>query len=213
MTKRIVTALKKQKRRQGRISLFLDGQFFCGLDEKIVWDLDLKKGQGVNERKLKQILVREELSKAKNYSLNLLTYRPRSIKEIKDKLSKKEYPEVIIELVIEELKSLNFLDDLQFAELWTKSRLLGKPVGKRRLEQELYRKGIAEDIITKVSASAYASEKEAALALELAKKWVKKNRTLSSQTAQRRLYGYLGRRGFSFENISESMEKVLVKKK
>jgi regulatory protein len=170
--------------------------------------LKLKVGEEIREEKVSRAIFDEQVRKAKDYALNLLTYRPRSCQEIRDKLRGKHYPEKVLEKVIAQLRALNFLDDLQFARLWVESRLLNKPRGRRLLEQELRQKGIRDEIIEKVSEPAYREQGEEEIALELARKRLKKCGNLDDVAVKRRLYGYLGRRGFLPETISGVLQKL-----
>lgn len=206
--RKVITAIEKQKRLPKRRSLFLDGKFVCGLDEEIVLDLKLKVGQEIDEAEVSQAIFKEEVRKAKDYALNLLTYRPRSCQEIRDKLKGKNYDEEVVEEVIGQLRELNFLDDSQFAHSWAESRLLNKPMGRRLLEQELRQKGIDRGIIEEVSQSTFDKHNEEGLALALARKRLKSYLKVDELTRKRRLYSYLGRRGFSSETISQVLQEL-----
>ena len=168
----------------------------------------MKVGEELEEEKLSRAIFSEQVRKAKDYALNLLTYRPRSCQEIRDKLRGKHYPEKVLEKVIAQLRELSFLDDKQFARLWVESRLLNKPLGRRLLEQELRQKGIGSEIIEKVCESAYREQGEEEIALELARKRLKRYGNPDDFAAKRRLYGYLGRRGFPPDIISQVLEKL-----
>lgn len=206
--KKVITALERQRRYPQRCSLFLEGKFICGLDEEIVRSLKLKVGQEVDETEVRQAIFKEEVRKAKDYAFNLLTYRPRSCWEIRDKLKGKNYDEKVGEEVIRQLQKLNFLDDSQFARSWAESRLLNKPMGRKLLRQELRGKGVDEEIIKKVSESAYGEKIEEEIALKLARKRIKKYSNLDDFASKRRLYSYLGRRGFSPDTISQVLQEL-----
>ena len=164
----------------------------------------------IDEVGINQAVFKEKVKKAKDYAFNLLTYRPRSCREIRDKLKGKNYPEQVGEEVIRQLRELNFLDDSQFARSWAESRLLNKPRGRRLLEQELRQKGIDEKIIEEVSQSTFDKHSEEELALALARKRLKSYLKLDELTRKRRLFSYLGRRGFSPETISQVLEQLEV---
>ena len=83
-----ITVIERQKRRSRRCSLFIDGNFVCGVDEEIVLKLNLEVGQEVDEAQIRRIIFKEEARKAKDYALNLLSFRPRSTKEVRDRATK-----------------------------------------------------------------------------------------------------------------------------
>jgi len=157
---------------------------------------------------MKNISYKEEVKKAKDYSFKLLSYRSRSIKEIEDRLKKKGYSSRAISEVVKNLKRLKFLNDKEFAKMWVESRIKTRPMGRYRLYQELIQKGIGRDLIEK-TLSDYREEEEMKLARELAQRKLKRSyRNLDEVTTKRRLYGFLQRRGFSYDTIQEVMKEL-----
>lgn len=157
---------------------------------------------------MKNISYKEEVKRAKDYAFKLLSYRPRSIKEIRDRLKKKDYSSKVILEVIKSLKRLKFLNDKEFAQMWVESRIKTRPMGRYRLQQELIQKGIDRDLIEK-TLSSYREEGEIKLARELAQRKLGRSyQNLDKITTKRRLYGFLQRRGFSYDTIQEVMKEV-----
>ena len=76
----------------------------------------------------------------------MLKFRQRSRKEIYDRLKKKKFDEEIINETISFLKNKGFIDDQLFAKAWIESRIK-KPLGLRKIRQELNLKGIDKQII------------------------------------------------------------------
>lgn len=203
-----ITDIKLQKRHFKRRSIFVNNEFLCGVDEEIVAVLGLKVGQEVDKKRIKEILHKEEIKRAKDYAFKLLSYRPRSIKEIQDRLKKKDYSSKIILEVIKSLKRLKFLNDKEFARMWVESRIKTRPMGRYRLYQELIQKGIDRDLIEKIL-NDYREEEEIKLARELAQRKLKRSyQNLDEVTTKRKLYGFLQRRGFSYDIIQEVMKEL-----
>ena len=90
---------------------------------------------------------KKNLEKGKEYALYLLGYRDRSKNEIVKKLKEKNYDEEVIEEVICYLKEKNLLDDQKFAKEWA-NYSIKKGFSRKRVEQELRKKGVEEEIIT-----------------------------------------------------------------
>ena len=203
-----ITDIRPQKKCSKRKSIFVNNEFLCGVDEEIIVILGLKVNQEVDKRKIKEILHKEETKRTKDYAFKLLSYRPRSIKEIEDRLKKKNYSSKVISEVIRNLKRLRFLNDKEFAQMWVENRIRTRPMGRYRLYQELIQKGIDRDLIEK-TLSNYREEEEIKLARELAQRKLKRPyRNLDQVTAQRRLYGFLQRRGFSYDTIQEVLKET-----
>src|SRR3989344_5237128 len=89
----------------------------------------------------------DELDKFYNSSLRFLSYRPRSEKEVRDRLKSKKATPEIIEKIITKLKEKKFINDEEFTKLWIESRLRFKPRSLRLIEVELRQKGIGEELM------------------------------------------------------------------
>ena len=203
-----ITDIRPQKKYSTRSSIFVNNEFLCGVDKEIVVILGLKVNQEVDKRKIKEILHKEEIKRANDYAFKLLSYRPRSINEIRNRLKKKDYSSKVILEVIKNLKRLKFLNDKEFAKMWMENRIRTRPMGRYRLKQELIQKGIDKNLVEK-TLSNYREEEEIELARELTQRKLRRSYcSLNRLTAQRRLYGFLQRRGFSYDTIQEVMKEL-----
>ena len=165
--------------------------------------------RGIGEEK-KELLETPEktLTRAKNTAYRLLTYRPRSRRELEEKLREKEFPEDIVGSIIDQCARLGYIDDAQFAEQWARSRLKLRCFGRRRIEQELRGKGIDREIISEAIAKVVPAEDEHAAAKSAAEKKLRMMRSVEPQARRRRLAGFLERKGFSSEVIRSILHTV-----
>ena len=145
--------------------------------------------------------------KARAYVFLLLKYRQRSENEIRERLSRKKFPEEAIKDTIAFLKEKKFIDDNIFARAWISERLK-KGLGPRRLVQELKFKGIEKQVIENNLREAKESYNELEIARELAAGRLNRLRGLDFQIAKRRVYGYLLRRGFSPEIVMDVLNQI-----
>lgn len=83
-------------------------------------------------------------------ALRLLSYRPRSIREITQRLTKTNADTHTINRVINNLIDQNLLNDQEFAQWWVDQRVKFRPRGNYALTQELAQKGIDREIIDSV---------------------------------------------------------------
>jgi regulatory protein len=101
------------------------------------------------------------------------------------------------------------LDDAAFARLWVENRNACRPRGPQALRQELYRKGIERDV---VDATLYDDElvgDEYERALTLARGILSRYATSPDRaTFQRRMGGYLQRRGFGYDIIKRIVDSL-----
>jgi regulatory protein len=205
-----ITKIEKQKKRKERVSIFLNGSFFCGIPEILLKKLDLYEGKMIDEISVKNLIQEKEISEAKEKVLRLLNRRMYSEKEIRDKLHAREYEEETIEIVVQDLKEISLINDYGFASAFVSDRLRLKPEGSSKISYELMKKGISKSIIKKVFIENNVVEDDPTRALQVARKRLK---TLSGvkekEVIKRRLYNYLLRRGFSFEIIYDTLKKLL----
>ncbi len=138
-------------------------------------------------------------------ALRYLSYRPRSELEVKNYLRQKGCEPELGEAVIDKLRSLHYLDDLSFAQLWARSRLESRGYGPRRVEQELRIKGIGANVIRETIQQSlnHRSEQESARKI-LTKRFG--DASLQDAKAQRRAVALLQRRGFSSQVIFDLLQ-------
>lgn len=127
------------------------------------------------------------LEKLKNKTLQLLSYRPRSISELKFRLDRLTCatPDLINQTIDYFIES-GLLNDQKFAEWWVEQRIAHRPKGNLALKSELLQKGVDNSIINSVLLS-HNQERE------LVKKILEKKKITDPQKA----YRYLQSRGFT----------------
>ena len=89
---------------------------------------------------------KKEFSKARNKAFKLLSYRERTIKEIEDRLSKKDFEADVIKAVVDFLLEKDYLNEERFAEMWIRSRIRRKAEGLRKLKAALKQKGVDDRV-------------------------------------------------------------------
>lgn len=168
-----------------------------------------------------------DFEKLYNIALRFLSYRPRSEKEIRDKLLRKKAPKEIIEKIIEKLKEKKFINDEEFGRWWIENRLRFKPQGIRLTELELRNKGIDKELIDRIihnssirqaqddPENTEGSEFIIQSDLEQAKKLVEKKIVRFKGLSRKEIYQKVGRflapKGFDWDTIKQSIDEVLLK--
>lgn len=109
-------------------------------------------------------------SRAKEYAFKLLTFRPRTKKEIEDKLAGKNYPAEIIRQIVQMLENYNLVNDEEFAELWIRDRCKVRSYGRWRIKHELALKGIDRALIDEQVNRLISDEEEFEMARRLVEK-------------------------------------------
>jgi len=146
----------------------------------------------------------DDYQRLRDYSLRLLSFRPRSVKEISDKLKKfaqkRNFPDRFVEKILVELKNQRFLDDKEFARWWIGQRQSYKPKGKKAIITELLQKGIPKEIIEEAVASG-GENNEYELAMRVIDKKLSHLKHLPSEKLKIKIRDLLLRRGFDWETI------------
>ena len=131
-----------------------------------------------------------------NKSLDLLSRREHSIKEIKEKLSARFEHKEIIESVIEKLSDNNLVNNTRFAEAYVSARKR-KGFGPKKIAFELTSKGIDESVSRNVIIE--EGDWESAAKLAFSKKF--KNGPSFDTNEKLKQKSFLQNRGFRFKEI------------
>lgn len=207
-----ITALEPQ-RRKGRLNVFVDGQFILGVGEAVAADLGLRVGREITPETLREVAGAEEAHKATEAALGLLEVRARATREITTRLAQKGYEENVVQAVIQKLTRLELLDDALFARQWVEARARvggNRPIGKRRLSQELALKGVARTEIEAAVDHVSAGD-ELALARAAARKKVRvvPAERDALQAERQKMIGFLQRRGFGWDIVKQVTRETL----
>ena len=126
--------------------------------------------------------------------LKFLSYRARSEKEVRDRLTKYGLISNEIEIEVERLKKWKLIDDAEFTRIYIESRSRSAPRSRRLLELELKRKGVDTSVLN----TQYSVLSD----LELAQLALEKKKNLKSREQAIR---FLQFRGFSWETIVKAL--------
>src|SRR5215212_2854228 len=202
-----ITALRPAKRDPDRISVDLDGSFAFALPATLVADQRLEVGNELDGEQVAALLAADLSSRATEAALVFLGYRPRSEKEVRDRLRQGGYEQDAIDHAISRLHEWRYLDDADFARRWVENRTAHRPRGKRLLQQELRHKGI--DTETAREAITEAELDETTAADELARRRLPAYAGDDPAVTRRRLGAYLARRGYGYDVIRIALDRAL----
>jgi regulatory protein len=148
---------------------------------------------------------------AYDYALNLLAARPYATRALQRKLIQKEYSAADADDAIRRLVANGLLDDTKFAEQYARSKMLATGASRRRLAQDLYRKGIKGDVAAAAIDNVVADEgiDPAALIERVARKKLAQLGELEPVVLRRRLFGFLARRGYDVDEIKRVVTALI----
>jgi regulatory protein len=197
-----ITALKALKRAKDRVAVHLDGEYAFSL--ALIHALWLKIGQPLSDDDITALRAADTLEQAQQRAVGLIAYRPRSVREVRQRLKKAGAEPATIEDVVGRLKSAGLLDDEAFSQAWVESRLRANPRGKRLIAYELRMKGVSDADI----ATALTGVDDADAALRAAQKRWPRLKSLPARDRKRKLSDFLARNGFDYNTIEDTLRKI-----
>ncbi|RIK42225.1 MAG: RecX family transcriptional regulator [Chloroflexi bacterium] len=190
-----ITALQIQKKNKDRVNVFLDGEFAFGLT--LMAAAQLKKGQVLSAAEIEMLRQDDERHVAYQRAIHLLGFRPRSEAEVRQHLRDKGFAGEVIDAVVTQLVQEEYLDDESFTRFWMENREQFRPRSARALRHELRQKGVERAVID----AAVATVDEDAAAWAAVEPKLARWSDLDQTEFGRKITGFLGRRGFSYEVV------------
>jgi regulatory protein len=200
---RRITAIETQQKNPRRVNIYLDGEFAFGL--AVIVAAWLKVGQELDEGKIATLKAADEGEITYQKALHFLSYRPRSLAEVRQNLLSRGTDTPLVEETLNRLQSAGLVNDEAFARTWVENRNSFHPRGKPALQAELRRKGLSDETIQSVLDT---QVDEQALALEAARKYARRLEGLEWPEFRQKLGGYLARRGFSYTTLAPVVSEV-----
>lgn len=198
-----ITALEVQQRNKQRVNVYLDGEYSFSL--ALIEAARLRRGQTLSDEEIAELKARDALEQAVDQAVRFLSYRPRSISEVRRYLEQKGAAPPVIDATIARLEKLGYVDDLAFARFWVSSRDEFNPKGPLALRQELREKGVSNSIIDQVLAEVDFAD----AAYRAVQRRVQRLRNLDRQAFRQKVYPYLARRGFVAETVHDVMARLM----
>lgn len=199
----LVTQISEVSKSRSRI--YLDGQFAFILYKGELRQFHIKEGQELTEECYRQIMTEILPKRAKLRSMNLLQSRDYTRKQLEDKLRQGEYPQECIEEALSYVESYGYIDDNRYAEDYIEYHIQNK--SRMRIETDLMRRGISKEVIRRafeMLGDLGVVQDEAAMIRDLLNK-KKYSAYTATKQEQRKMYGFLYRKGFSSEAIAREL--------
>ena len=145
-----------------------------------------------------------------------LEVRPRSVVEVRRRLTGAGYRAALVDGAIERLLELGMLDDRAFAEAWIASRDRARPRGERVIRQELMQKGIDRALIDELLEERRTGDEGQATEPDVhaARRLIERNarslaRVADPRQRRARAYALLARHGFDPDVCREVAAEVV----
>lgn len=190
-----ITGVIKDKE-TGQVTLILDN------GEEVVVEGDtaekLNKGDEFDE----------DLMAGYTRAINFISYRPRSISEVRQNLERKSgLSSTQISRVIDRLVEKKWLDDVEFARWWVGARLAHRPRGKFVLEAELVQKGVDRKIAHEVLGELVTTESSREALEKLLDKKLRVWVGMDKKVLRTKLINFLMRKGFDYASVASLVDE------
>ena len=205
----VISAIVPAARHPGRFDIVIDDTPVARLSIDAFERLQLSVGRSIDGLEDR---IADESAQLKVYdrAVNMLAFRARSSAELTRALTLKGEDRQHVQRAIAHLLEQGFLNDVAFAQAFTRTKLLGALHSPRRVQQGLARKGVARQVSDAAIATVVAEESvdQHALVEQVARKKLRTLATLEPVVRRRRLYAFLARRGFDGQEIRRAMAAV-----
>jgi regulatory protein len=203
----VISGIVPAIRHPGRFAVLVDGETIATLSLDVIERMRLAVGCDVAHL-AEEIALEAARLKVYDRALNMLAFRARSSAELARALVRKGEEKPHVDRAIERLKEQGLLDDAAFAESFTRAKVLGAKKSRRRVQQELAKKGVARDVTDAAIDVVFEEEgvDQRAIVEEVARKKMRSLHGLEPAVQRRRLYGFLARRGYNSDDIRRVLE-------
>ena len=157
---------------------------------------------------LPRLTPEEQRARAFQRAVKLLAAKPRSIAELRERLSERSTSKAVVETVIERLREYGYLDDERYALGYASSKLRQQPIGRRRLKQSLVLKKVDRTVADEVLDQVFNETPEEQLIDQAVEKRIRVRGRPKTRAEAKSLFDYLLRQGFPFELASDRVRAV-----
>lgn len=197
----IVTSIAPVDKRKCKV--FVDEGFAFVLYRGEIRRYGIEEGRELPEATY-QLIETEVLNKrARERCVYLLKASDKTEGQIRQKLKDDGYPQPVIDRTVALLAKYHYVDDQAFAMRYVENG--GARKSRRQLVYELRQKGVDGELVAEAIREAAPDEEDTIR--RLVKKRVGDVQGLSREELYK-LYGYLGRKGYSFEAIRRVLGEI-----
>lgn len=139
----------------------------------------------------------------------LLAAKQRSVAELRERLLEgRGATESIVDTVIERLREYGYLDDARFAQSYASLRVQQRPIGRQRLQRDLWLKKIDKQTADSALDQVFEETPEAELIDKAIEKRVRLRGKPKNRAEAKKLFDHLLRQGFAFELVSDKVRAI-----
>lgn len=200
-----MTITQLQETKKGRFSVFVDGEFLFSVHkDTFLTRQELALSRQITVEALEEIRLADELLSCKEKALTLLEYSSHSAGRLAEKL-RRHYPPETVEQVVQRLRELGLLDDLDYGRRLAADLLNLRGYSLGRVRQTLYQRRLDKETIDQVMGELSEIDQIAPIVALVNKKYLQK---LREPRGREKVAAALQRRGYRYDEIREALSQV-----
>ena len=177
-----------------------DGTVFC-LYEKESRRLGLREDTDLTKEVYDRIVAEILLPRAKKRALHLLEKQDRTKVNLTQKLKESGYPDEVVDEAIAYIEGYGYVDDPRYARNYVRYHQDSR--SRRRIREDLLKKGISKETIASAIESEYLSSEEKLIETLLKKRHYDPDRADEKERSS--VFRFLIGRGFSYEDAKKAV--------
>ena len=191
------------KGRGKKIHLLIDDEYQITTDIDFWAENYYKDGQEITDDEWQELCDKIHYKKALDKCYDLLSRRDHSVKELRTKLLR-TVDERNADRAIDKMLEYGYLDDEKYAVNLVKYLSQSRKMSSSFIKQEMYKRGIAPEIIANTLEDAEIDNTDALVELLLSK-YVRK---LEAEDGYKKVTASLMRKGFSYSDIKKAFNRI-----
>lgn len=185
---------------KNKYNVYLSNGEVITLSEKVITENELLLKKEIDSDLYNKVNKENRIYDLVDVSINYISIRLRSIREVRDYLLKKKASVDEIDLVIEKLINANYLDDDRFAKAYIKDKINFTNYGDYKIKMELQRLGVSSSIIEN-NILLIDDEIIESRIRKIIEKDIKSNKKYSGINLKNKIYNHLLSQGYSKEKV------------
>jgi regulatory protein len=171
---------------------------------EVVRAAGIHEGDSLTESQVAELARADQIHRAREVALRFLSYRPRSVRELRVRLQRARFFDSVIDEVVARLEEQGLINDAEFARFWRENRESFNPRSTRLIQSELRQRGVSAEM----AAAATEGIDEEQSAYNAGQKRASMFNGQEFDVFQRRLLEYLKRRGFNYSIASQAIKRL-----
>lgn len=205
-----LTDITESARHAGRFVVHADGAPVATVSADIIDRLGLRIGVTLTEPEADAVRRESAMLATFDRAVGMLAVQARSSSDLRRALVRKGEDASSVDAAIERLLAQGLLNDATYARQLARTKMVGQGASRRRVQQEMFRRGIGREQATEAIEATVADEAldEEAIVERVARRKLRSLAGLDPVTRNRRLWSFLARRGYALDDIRRVLARV-----